>query len=108
MGVIIIKEYTVPLPRAGNTDPTVLVYYNEYQAVWYWVTGAIAANTTAAGWFYVVPGVEVDGVNPHGNAQASFGFADCGPLGPPGPPGATHGTGSFEAYTYVDQTYAFL
>ncbi|MEM1638158.1 MAG: hypothetical protein QW247_10675 [Pyrobaculum sp.] len=106
VGVRIVKEYVVPLPGAESMDLTVQVYYGEYQALWYWPTGALAANTTAAGWFYVVPGVEVSYVQPDGNAQAGFGYADCGPTGPHGPPGAVEGVDTTAAYTYVVQTYA--
>ncbi|WP_069807248.1 hypothetical protein [Vulcanisaeta thermophila] len=97
VGVAYVADYRVPLPGGVSID----VYFGAYSAVWY-IGNQVTANTTAAGWFYVEPGVEVSNVIARGSARAGFGFAYC----TGNPPGAVQGVGTFAAQTYIRASYA--
>ncbi|MFP3484769.1 MAG: hypothetical protein RXO23_02210 [Vulcanisaeta sp.] len=100
VGTFIIEKFNVPLP--GTSDPSVWVYFESYSAVWY-IGSQVAANTTAAGWFYIVPYQEVNSIIVDGSAYPGFGYALC----TSNAPGQTQGVGSYAAQTYVWAGYAF-
>ncbi|WP_054842190.1 hypothetical protein [Vulcanisaeta distributa] len=103
VGIFRIEKFVVPLPGLSSAnDPE--VYFESYSAVWY-IGSAVAANTTAAGWFFINPGVSVESILDDGNAQPGFGYALC--PGATNAPGTNYGVGSFAAQTQTDAGYAF-
>ncbi|GAB6947326.1 hypothetical protein JCM16161A_14560 [Vulcanisaeta sp. JCM 16161] len=101
VGIFKIEKFMVPLPGLSSAnDPE--VYFEQYSAVWY-IGGAVAANTTAAGWFFINPGVSVESIIDDGNAQPGFGYALC----TTNAPGTNYGVGSIAAQTQTDAGYAF-
>jgi len=102
VGTFIIEKFNVPLPGISDVSDDPVVYFESYPAVWY-IGSQVAANTTAAGWFYIVPYQEVNSIIVDGSAYPGFGYALC----TSNAPGQTQGVGSYAAQTYVWAGYAF-
>jgi hypothetical protein len=99
VGILNAKKFEVPLP---GTNAKIYVYYLGYTAEWYsGLFGQLAARTTAAGWFFIVPYREVS-VVADGSAQPGFGHSLC----TSNAPGATNGVGTYAAQVYVQAGYA--
>ena len=101
VGILEVRKFPIPLPRLSSADDPV-VYFVAYEALWY-IGGELAANTTAAGWFFINPGVSVESIIDDGNAQPGFELALC----TTNAPGVNYGVGSFAAQTQTDAGYAF-
>ena len=99
VGTFTIEKFNVPLP--GTSDSSIQVYFEWYSALWY-VGGSLAANTTAAGWFFIEPYQEVNSIILDGSSYPGSGFAQC----TSNAPGQTQGVGSYAAQSYVQAGYA--
>jgi hypothetical protein len=97
VGTFTIEEFNVSLPGTLDASVDSVVYFEQYSAVWY-IGSQVAANTTAAGWFYIVPYQEVNSIMVDGSAYPGFGYALC----TSNAPGQTQGVGSYaEAYVWA-------
>ncbi len=100
VGTLNAKKFEVPLP---GTNAKIIVYHLGYTAeVYSELFGQLAARTTAAGWFFIVPYREVSSVVADGSARAGFGYSLC----TSNAPGATNGVGSYATQVYVQAGYA--
>ncbi|ADN50373.1 hypothetical protein Vdis_0983 [Vulcanisaeta distributa DSM 14429] len=101
VGVLGVEKFSVPLPGLNSADDPE-VYFEYYEALWY-IGNQLAANTTAAGWFFINLGVSVESILDDGHAQPGFGYALC----TTNAPGTNYGVGSIAAQTQTDAGYAF-
>jgi hypothetical protein len=98
-----IEKFNVPLPGTLDASVDPVTYFESDSITWYDVFGSVvAANTTAAGWFYIVPYQEVNSITVDGSSYPGFGYELC----TSNAPGRTIGVGSYAAQTYVWAGYA--
>jgi len=101
VGTFTIEEFNVSLPGTLDASVDSVVYFEQYSAVWY-IGSQVAANTTAAGWFFIEPYQEVNNIIVNGSAYPGFGYSRC----TTNASGQTIGVGSYAAQVYVQAGYA--
>ncbi|MFP3216793.1 MAG: hypothetical protein RXP99_05815, partial [Vulcanisaeta sp.] len=97
-----IEKFNVLLPGISDASDAPKAYFESDSITWIDIYGFILANTTAAGWFYIVSHQEVNSIMVDGSSYPGFGYSPC----TSNTPGQTIGIGSYAAQTYVWAGYA--